>query len=127
MYIDPSAAPQNVTALSANPSSVFVSWIPPPLIDHNGDLTSFTLLYSKIGSKNEHRVQLSANVTTYKIIQLIPSTKYRIKVACNNVNGSGPFSGPIKVFSGNNSKFICMKCFFSDVDVQNIMYNIIIV
>ena len=54
-----------------------------------------------------HSVQLSANVTMYKITQLIPSTEYRIQVACIIVNGTDPFSAYIEVLlSGDNSKFI---------------------
>ena len=51
-------------------------------------------------------VQLLVNVTMYKITQLVPSTEYRIQVACINVNGTGPFSDYIEVLSGDNSKFI---------------------
>ena len=104
--IAPTAAPRNVTALSVNPSSLLVSWLPPLLVDHNGNLTGYTVSYSRVGSNNVHSVQLSANVTMYKITQLVPSTKYRIQVACININGTGPFSVYIEVSSGDNSKLI---------------------
>ena len=83
-----------------------MSWLPPLLIDHNGNLTAFTVSYSRVGSNNVHNVQLLANVTMYRITQLVPSTEYRIQVACINVNGTGPFSAYIEVLSGDNSKFI---------------------
>ena len=82
-----------------------MSWLPPLLIDHNGNLTGYTVSYSRVGSNNVHSVQLLANVTMYKITQLVPLTEYRIQVACINVNGTGPFSDYIKVLSGDNSKF----------------------
>ena len=74
--IVPSAAPRNVTALSMDPSSLLVSWLPPLLIDYNGDLIGFTILYKKVGSNVVHSVQLSTNITVGEINQLIPSTKY---------------------------------------------------
>ena len=104
--IAPTAAPRNVTALSVHSSSLLVSWLPPLLINHNGNLTGYAASYSRVGSNNVHSVQLSANVTMYKITQLIPSTEYRIQVACIIVNGTDPFSAYIEVLSGDNSKFI---------------------
>ena len=83
-----------------------MSWLPPLLIDHNGNLTGYTVSYSKVGSNNVHSVQLLANVTMYKITQLVPSTEHRIQVACINVNGTGPFSDYIEVLPGDNSKFV---------------------
>ena len=95
-----------MTALGVDPSSLLVSWLPPLLIDHNGNLTGYTVSYSRVGSNNVLNVQLLANVTMYKITQLVPSTEYRIQMACINVNGTGPFSDYIEVLSGDNSKFI---------------------
>ena len=111
-HLVPSNSPRNVTALSVNPSSLFISWLPPLLIDHNGHLTAFTILYKQVNSDNVLTVHLSANVTMYKITQLVPSTKYKVQVACTNVNGTGPFSAPVRTLSGDNSKFVYI-CFNS--------------
>lgn len=100
----PSASPRNVTAVSVDPSAISVSWIPPLLIDHNGDLTGYRLLYSEADSNNVQHVLLLPNVTMYEITQLIPSTEYRVLVACINANGTGPFSASITVLSRNDSK-----------------------
>ena len=102
--IAPTAAPRNVTGIRANPSSILVSWLPPLLIDHNGNLTGFTVLYRIVGSDIVQSVQLFANVSLYKITQLTPSAKYIIQVACINGNGTGPFSSSIELLSGDNSK-----------------------
>ena len=75
IYVAPTAVPHNVTALSVDPSSLLVSWLPPLLIDHNGNLTGYTVSYSRVGSNNVHSVQLLANVTMYKITQLAPLTE----------------------------------------------------
>ena len=106
--IAPTAAPRNVTGISANPSSILVSWLPPLLIDHNGNLTGFTVLYSRGGSNIVQSVQQFANVSVYKITQLIPSAEYLIQVACVNDNGTGPLSSSLKVLSGDNSKWLCV-------------------
>lgn len=113
IQLAPSAAPHNVTAVSVRPSSLLVSWLPPLLIDHNGDLTGFRVSYGKVGSRRLQSVQLSANVTMYTISQLIPSTEYRVRVACINSNGTGPFSVSVKMSSGNDSKFYIYSYIYS--------------
>ena len=81
-----------------------MSWIPPLLVDHNGDLIGYTLLYSKVDSNDVQSVQLLPNVTMYEITQPVPSTEYRVWVSCINVNGTGPFSTTITVLSESDSK-----------------------
>ena len=94
-----------------------MSWIPPLLVDHNGDLTGYTLLYSKVDSDNVKTVQLLPNVTMYEITQLVPSTEYTVQVSCINANGTGPFSTSIIVLSGSDSK-LCTCCMCKIIDLE---------
>ena len=89
--------------------------MPPLLIDHNGQLTGFMLTYSKMGSSNTHSVQLASDTTAYSINQLIPSTMYRVQVACVNVNGTGPYSAFVDMLSGDDSKLSINTCMCIDM------------
>ena len=88
---------------SVNPSSLMVSWQPPPEIDHNGVITGYVLQYQKDGSNNMMSVNLPSR-TTRTISGLDPFVQYSVTVAAINVNGTGPFSNPEVQTSGQDSK-----------------------
>ena len=45
-YLAPSDTPQNVTAIPLGPTSITVTFDPPPGIDQNGCITSYNISYS---------------------------------------------------------------------------------
>ena len=83
----PSSPPQNVTVASVDPASLMVTWQPPPLIDQNGPLTEYAITYQRIGYLDVMNV--SVNVTHFKISGLSPFVNYSVSVAAINMAVAG--------------------------------------
>jgi len=89
---------------SVNPSSLRVSWQPPPEIDHNGVITGYVIEYTRSGGLSDMVTVTSG--TTRTISGLVPFVEYSVTVAAMTSSGTGP-SSDIKVqSSGQNSKFL---------------------
>ena len=69
-----------------------VSFNPPPIIDHNGQLTGYAIRYNRVGSGVTKSV--TTTTTTIFISGLDKFVNYSVTVASMNVNGTGPFSNP---------------------------------
>ena len=82
-----------------------VSWQPPPLIDQNGLLTSYLILYTRVGSSNL-MTRNATNGTELTLSGLIPFTNYSVEVAARSVNGTGPVTNPVIQISGEDGKCI---------------------
>ena len=77
----------------ANPASLTVSWQLPPMIDHNGPITSHVIQYTRVGSSDIMSVNVNSG-TTHTISGLVAYVDYSVIVAARTVNGTGPFSSP---------------------------------
>ena len=90
----PISPPGKVSVILVNPKNLNVSFKPPPLIDHNGQLTGYMIQYNGIGSGDNKRV-----ITKYTTMSISLSrlANYSVTVAAMNVNGTGPFSDPVVV------------------------------
>ena len=100
----PSSSPQNVMVTSVNPASLMVSWQPPPMIDHNGPITSHVIQYTRVGSSDMMSMNVNSG-TTHTISGLVAFVDYSIIVAARTVNGTGPFNDPFVVGrSGEDSE-----------------------
>ena len=102
--IVPSSPPENVMIASINTATLMVSWQPPPVIDHNGLLTGYTIHYSIVGS-NDVANEIITNGTIYVISGLVRDVDYSVRVAAMNINGTGPFSNPVVQTPREDSKF----------------------
>ena len=90
---------------SVNPSSLRVSWQPPPEIDRNGVITGYVIEYTRSGGSSD-MVTITSG-TTRTISGLVTFVDYSVTVAAMTSNGTGPLSDPVVQTSGQNSKFIC--------------------
>ena len=81
---------------SVNTSTLMVSWQPPPVIDHNGVLTSYMIHYTIVDSNNVTN-NIITNGIKYMISGLVKDVDYSVRVAAMNSNGTGPFSNPVVV------------------------------
>ena len=77
------------------------SFKPPPIIDHNGQLTGYVIRYNRVGSSNNKNVTTKHTRTTISLSQLDEFANYSVTVAAVNVNGTGPFSDPVVQVTGN--------------------------
>ena len=101
--IVPSSPPRNVMVTTVNPSSLMVSWKPPPVIDHNGPLTGHMIQYTRVRS-NDIMNDVVTSGTTHKISGVVAYSNYSIRVAAVNDQGAGPFSNPVVQVSGEDGR-----------------------
>ena len=96
-YSAPSASPQEVTAAATGPRSISIDWNHVDCTDRNSEITGYTLQYNSTDGTATN-TSLPANITTYTVTGLAPSTNYSVRVAAINSNGEvGPFNVPILV------------------------------
>ena len=90
----PSSPPGNVTVIHVNSNKLKVSFNPPPIIDHNGQLTGYVIQYNRVGSGDIKSVTTKYTTMSISLSRL---ANYSVTVAAMNVNGTGPFSDPVVV------------------------------
>ena len=98
---------------SVNPSSLMVSWQPPPEIDHNGVITGYVIEYTRSGGSSDMVTVTSG--TTHTISGLVSFVVYLVRIAAMTSSGTGPFSDPIAELSGEDSEFVdtLVLCIFN--------------
>jgi len=95
--------PQSVVVTDFDPSSLEVSWQPPPEADHNGVITGYVIQYTRVGTSDTMSVTITSG-TTHTISGLVAFVEYSVEVAAMTVNGTGPFSNAIVQVSGQDSE-----------------------
>jgi len=86
-----------VTALATGPKSISIDWNSVDCIERNSKITGYTLHYN-FADGTATNTLLPANITTYTVTGLTPSTNYSVKMAAINSNGEiGPFTLPTLV------------------------------
>ena len=121
----PSSPPQGVMIRSTDPASLVVSWQPPLEISHNIPITGYVIQYKKNGSQDMDTNTKKVNVpsgTTHTISGLVAITKYSVKVAAMNVNGTGPFSGSVVGSSGEDSELNLHLILYTLCNLHNIFF-----
>ena len=94
--VDPSAAPQNVTTVVINSTSILVSWYPPSFLDQNDDIIGYQLMITNLNrTKSKPMFVNITNVTTYVATMLQEFEVYGIRIAAETDIGLGPFSEPV--------------------------------
>ena len=94
----PSAAPVDLTFLSATSSSITLQWRAVPCIHQNGNITGYMIEYEEFDDEsgalrmNISIVGSQMRMTTGSITGLRPLTHYDIRVAAVNSAGIGPFT-----------------------------------
>ena len=89
---------------SFNPSSLRVSWQPPPEIDHNGVIAGYVIEYTRSGGSTD-MVNVTSG-TTRTIYGLVSFVVYLVRIAAMASSGTGPFSDPIVELSGEDSESV---------------------
>lgn len=94
----PGAPPLNVTGEAISPTSIRVSWQPPPVERSNGPIVYYKLQYVEAGrSDSEATMVKLTNGTSIVLDELKKWTEYRIWVLAGTSVGDGPHSYPINV------------------------------
>lgn len=93
----PGAPPQNVTAEAVSPTSIRVSWEPPPAERSNGRIVYYRLLQVESGRSDSEASVFTTNQSSILLDELKKWTEYRIWVLAGTSVGDGPPSYPITV------------------------------
>ncbi|RUS80501.1 hypothetical protein EGW08_011722, partial [Elysia chlorotica] len=90
----PSGLPHSLKLVSVNSSLVVVSWKPPNQRTRNGQLTGYKIAYKRKKSRrNEAQyVTVGNGQRNYQLTDVEPNTFYKVRVAAQNINGTGPFT-----------------------------------
>lgn len=91
----PLAAPLNVTDRLQSPSSVVLSWLPPPLQYRNGEIIQYAVLLHKV--MGESTVERKTSDTRIVLSGLEEGTNYIIRVRAYTSKGAGPWSNSLRV------------------------------
>lgn len=105
-FLVPSAPPSNFSCKALDEHSVKCSWLPPPLMDRNGDITGYEIRY-KTSIVGENLQSLNTSEIFFTVSSLLPFTKYHIEIAAKTSKGRGPFSMPFFVTTHETS--MCMS------------------
>ena len=89
----PSTPPINFTVNSLNSTAIQAEWNPPELIDQNGVLTSYQVGYNgSVLDTTERSLNLSINMMSVILTQLLPNVYYCIMIRVENGAGLSEFS-----------------------------------
>lgn len=86
----PSGPPQNVISETNSSRSVYLHWDPPPVEQHNGNITGYVVNITAIN--REQTLQLHTTQLFLDVVGLLPHTTYECIVAAMTSVGTGPFS-----------------------------------
>ena len=79
--------------------SITVQWGPVECIDHNGDITGYSVHYAEVRNGNVQIMSVPGGDATGTTIStnVMPLTNYSIQVAAVNIAGTGIYSDPVTV------------------------------
>lgn len=96
-YTVPGAPPRNVTGQAISPTSILVTWEPPPADRSNGRIVYYKLQVVESGRSDSEAKVIRLNDTRFVLDELKKWTEYRIWVLAGTSVGDGPPSYPISV------------------------------
>ncbi|XP_065084231.1 tyrosine-protein phosphatase Lar isoform X2 [Ochlerotatus camptorhynchus] len=93
----PGAPPRNITVEATSPTTINVSWLPPPVERSNG-----AIVYYKVFFVEDNRSDTDATVTTLNSTSIVLDelkrwTEYKVWVLAGTTVGDGPRSYPVTV------------------------------
>ena len=103
-YPAPSAPPDSVRLSVVSSTSITVQWEMVPCIHRNGDITDYSVQYTRGGVTDSNSVS-GGDATMTTIEGLRPSTTYSITMAAVNDAGTGVYSDPT-IIQTPQSKYI---------------------
>lgn len=102
----PASSPVNITVTNVSPTSVSVSWAPPPTEDHNGIIRRFRL---QLFEAQRERLQTRSTLATnFLFDSLEENYDYSLTVAADTVD-VGPYSEATNFTTPSDSKDIDYK------------------
>lgn len=104
--IVPGAPPANITAFATSPTTIKVSWSPPPQDRSNGRIVYYKLFFVEEGRSDSEADAVKLNTTEFVLDELKRWTEYKIWVLAGTSVGDGPKSYPITVQTHEDGMYI---------------------
>ena len=96
MQIAPSSSPQHPRAIALNHTSIYITWNPPLLHDHNGIIREYRVNITEAGTNN--LTEYVINQTKLIVTGLKPFHFYHCSIVAVTVD-EGPYSVSISVLT----------------------------
>ena len=93
----PGAPPTNITADATSPTTIAMSWLPPPIERSNGQIIYYKVFVVENGRSDSEATVTTLNATTIVLDELKRWTEYKLWVLAGTRVGDGPKSYPITV------------------------------
>ncbi|KAI8121523.1 Tyrosine-protein phosphatase Lar [Lucilia cuprina] len=93
----PGAPPRNITAGANSPTTIAVSWLPPPAERSNGRIIYYKVFFVEVGRSDSEATITTLNKTEIILDELKRWTEYKIWVLAGTSVGDGPRSHPLIV------------------------------
>ncbi|XP_067620711.1 tyrosine-protein phosphatase Lar isoform X3 [Eurosta solidaginis] len=93
----PGAPPRNITAIATSPTTISVSWLPPPVERANGRIIYYKVFFVEVGRADSEATITTLNKTSIVLDELKRWTEYKIWTLAGTSVGDGPRSHPIIV------------------------------
>ena len=101
LSVVPSSPPNNVTATVLSPTEILVTWDVVPLIDQNGIITLYEVLYVPLETFNETIQAITREVNgtemSITLTDVQEFVNYTISVRAYTIMGEGPYSEEVMV------------------------------
>ena len=107
-FIEPTAAPENVTGHNTSSTNISVSWGEVPAADRNGIILSYTVTYQSQTQNDSGSEKVFYPNRSLDLSGLKKFVKYNITVFATTVKGDGPTSGVIVVSTDQDSKLVLL-------------------
>lgn len=93
----PGAPPRNITADATSPTTIAMSWQPPPVERSNGRIIYYKIFLVESGRSDSEATVTTLNATSIVLDELKRWTEYKIWVLAGTSVGDGPRSYPMTV------------------------------
>ena len=104
-YAAPSFPPLNSSGEVLGPTTISLSWQPPPPESQNGIITSYTILITEVVTNTNTTYQREGSRTELLITGLHPYYDYSCTVAAATLIGLGPFAVPFSVVTHQDGEY----------------------
>lgn len=107
----PGAPPREIVCTATSPTTIKVSWSPPPQDRSNGRIVYYKLFFIEEGRSDSEADAVRLNTTEFVLDELKPWTEYKIWVLAGTSVGDGPKSYPITVQTHEDGTyFLVTEC-----------------
>lgn len=97
LHLVPGAPPRNITVMATSPTTISVSWLPPPVERSNGRIIYYKVFFVEVGRADSEATITTLNKTHIVLDELKRWTEYKIWTLAGTSVGDGPRSHPIIV------------------------------